>query len=111
MARWRNCLKFDLIKPLLESDNEAIGYFTCRDLLDEKTLEIDFVWDLPEVIAILRKQQPDGSWKYPDKVQGNEGVKYSLLETRKRLRYLVDQYEMNRQHPAVEKASEFVFSC
>jgi hypothetical protein len=94
-----------------DSDNEAIGYFTCRDLLDEKTLPIDFLWDLPEVKVLLRKQQPDGSWKYRDKQQGNTGVKYQLIETWKQLRYLVDMYEMDRRHPAVEKASEYVFSC
>jgi hypothetical protein len=96
---------------MLDSDNEAIGYFTCRDLLDEKTLPSDFLWDLPEVKVLLRKQQRDGSWKYPGKQQENTGVKYPLIETWKQFRYLVDMYEMDRRHPAVEKASEYVFSC
>ncbi|MGA9138889.1 MAG: prenyltransferase/squalene oxidase repeat-containing protein [Methanocella sp.] len=110
MADWLSLLKYDPVKPLMEADNKAAAYFTCRDLLGEEMLPIEWVWGLPGVRNILRKQQPDGSWK-PGKVHEGSGVQYPLLETWRHLRYLVDQYEMDRRHPAVEKAAEYVFSC
>jgi hypothetical protein len=111
MAGWRTRLRYDPIRPLLDSDYVAIAYFTCRDLAGEEVAPVNFVRDLPEVRQILRKQQPDGSWKYPGKLYQDSGVKYPLIETWKNLRYLIDQYEMDRGHPAVEKAAEYVFSC
>jgi hypothetical protein len=111
MAGWRTRLQFDPIVPLLASDNEAIAYFTCRDLLGQETGPVSLVWNLPEVKNILLKQQPDGSWGYPGRTHPDSGVKYSLIETWKMLRYLVDMYEMDRTHPAIGRAAGYVFSC
>lgn len=112
MADWRSQLRYDPIKPLIETDDEAIAYFTCRDLCDEEVLPIQRVWGLPVVRKILRKQLPDGSWKPASgKQEKSPGVKYPLVETYRYLRHLVDLYEMDRRHPAIERAAEYVFSC
>lgn len=38
-------------------------------------------------------------------------MKYSLIETWRHFRYLIQQYEMNKNHSAIRKASESLFSC
>ncbi|MBM4241440.1 MAG: hypothetical protein FJ150_07270 [Euryarchaeota archaeon] len=110
MADWQIEFKYNPIKPLLESGNESIIYFTKRDLLEEKVGTIEYVWNLPEVQNILKKQQKAGSWKPRGKKDENSGVKYSLIETWRHFRYLIQQYEMNKTHSAIELASEYLFS-
>ncbi len=104
-------LACDPIVPLVDSDEEAIAYFACRDLLDDDVGPVSCLWDLPQVQRILRKQQPDGSWKFPGKTHPGTGVKYPLIETWKMLRFLVDTYELGRGHMAIERAAEYMFSC
>lgn len=111
MAEWLSKFKYDPIKPLLESEDDAIIYFTKRDLLEEKVGPIDSVWDLNEVLKILKKQLEDGSWPTKGQKNKHSGVKYPLIETWKNLRFLIQQYEMNNSHSAIKKASEFIFSC
>jgi len=112
MKNWQQALKFDPISPLLSSNNEAIEYYVRRDLLDERVKPISHIWQLPEVQKVLRKQQADGSWKYP----GRKAVvypkhHYSLLETWKQFTLLVERYEFTKEHPTARKAAEFLFSC
>jgi hypothetical protein len=102
--------KYNPIKPLLASQNAAIVYFTERDLLERKAGSIETVWSLPEVQKIIKKQQANGSWKSGRSIQG-AGSKAALTETWRQLRFLIDQYELNKTHPAIQKAAEFVFSC
>ncbi|MCC7559663.1 MAG: hypothetical protein KO318_04425 [Methanobacterium sp.] len=98
------------LKSLLELGDEVIVYFTQRDLLGEKVNSIQHIWNLPEVQRILEKQFEDGSW--PSKYGNNQnGVKYSLIETWKALRFLIQQYEMDNTHPAIRIAAEYIFSC
>lgn len=110
MADWISKFKYYPIKPLMDSQNLAIIYFTKRDLLDTTTESIDCVWDLPEVQKMLKNQLDDGSWPAKGKKDENSGVKYSLIETWKHLKFLIQQYEMNNTHPAIKKAAEFIFS-
>ncbi|HTY90121.1 MAG TPA: prenyltransferase/squalene oxidase repeat-containing protein [Methanocella sp.] len=107
MSDWASRLKYDPIRPLTGSD--AIEYFTRRDLLGLDAGPIERIHQLPDVARIVRKQRPDGSWKYPGRTTCN-GVKYSLLETWKQLRFLVDQYGMGRPHMAIVKSAEYVFA-
>lgn len=112
MKSWRKSLKFDPISPLLPSNNEAIEYYVRRDLLDERVRPINYIWQLPEVKKLLKKQQADGSWKYPGKKTAVYPEHYySLLETWKRFRPLVKRYEFTKEHPAARKAAAFLFSC
>jgi hypothetical protein len=97
---------------MLQPENDAVSYFVRRDLLEERVEPITYIWQLPEAQKILRRQRPDGSWKYP----GKRTIKYpkhhyGLLETFKQFRLLVKRYELTREHPDGEKAAEFLFSC
>ena len=103
--------KYNPLKPLLESDDKAIVYFVKRDLLGERIHTIDYIWSLPEVKKIIKKQSSNGSWKVRGEKYENSGVKYSLIETWKQLRFLVQQYQMNKTNRTIKKAAEFVFSC
>ncbi len=43
-------MKYDPIKPLLESKNEVLILFARRDLLDEKGLDVKDLWEVPEAV-------------------------------------------------------------
>jgi hypothetical protein len=70
------------------------------------------LWQLPPALKIVNKQQANGSWRYPGK---NRQVyfynNYDLLETYRNLRLLVEMYGLNRDHPALRKAADYVFAC
>jgi hypothetical protein len=105
-------LKYDPIPPLLSSQNEDLIYFVRRDLMNEAVQPISYIWSLPYVQKIIKKQQPDGSWKYPGKqMVVFPKYHYSLVETWKQFRYLVDQYELTKKYEPIRKAAEFLFSC
>ena len=112
MAGWLDRLRYNPVQEMLQSGNDAASYFVRRDLLEERVEPITYVWQLPEAQKILRRQRHDGSWKYP----GKRTIKYpkhhyGLLETFKQFRLLVERYELTREHPAGEKAAEFLFTC
>lgn len=96
--------------PLLASGNPAIEYFTRRDILGEKVPPVKTLWDPPPVERIMRKQQADGSWKYPG---GNSRIRseedYDQLETYRMLGELVEKYGLDKRHPQIVKAAEFLF--
>ncbi|MDP2871211.1 MAG: terpene cyclase/mutase family protein [Bacillota bacterium] len=98
--------------PLLRGGDEAAAYFARRDLLGEDVPPVQVIWGLPAVQSILRRQKPDGSWPArAAKLKRAPSVKHPLVETYRNLRSLVDQYELTRLHPAVERAAEYVFGC
>jgi hypothetical protein len=96
--------RYDPIKPLIESGNRAIEFFTRRDILCEDAGEPGALRGLPEVQKIFKKQQPDGAFAKGER-------KEKLIETWRQLRFLVQMFELDRTHPAVGEAAEFIFSC
>ena len=96
--------------PLLESNNRAILSFLQRDLL-EKAVLVDDLWQLPEPQRILKRQKLDGSWLYPG---GKEHVRsqenYDQIETYRNLRILVEEFAFSKKHPAIQKATEYLFT-
>ena len=110
MQNWQKQMKFDPLPPLLASGSRAVEYFTRRDLLDENAGEVQQLWQLPEALKILNKQQPDGSWPRAGE-QKHAAINESLIETWVQLRFLVEQYGCTREHPQVRQAAEFIFSC
>jgi hypothetical protein len=109
MDEWRGQLGIDPLSSLLSSDNDALRYFVQRDLLDEKVGPVDALWDLPQVAKILRKQQEDGSWRYPGgKPELRSQENYNQLQTYKVLMDLVGKYGFTRKQPTLEKAAEFL---
>lgn len=107
---WLEKLLYDPLEPLISSENFAIEHFTRRDLLDEKVSSLTNLWDLDSPQKIIRKQQEDGSWKYPG---GHKHVRssenYNQFETLKQLGELVEKYGFNKNHPSIEKAAKFLF--
>ncbi len=112
MTQWFDRLEHDPIRGMLSSGNAAISYFVRRDLLGENVEPISIVWELPEVGKLLRKQSPDGSWRHKGKrTVAYPPHHYELMETFKRFRLLVERYRLTREHPAAEKAAEYLLSC
>jgi hypothetical protein len=109
MNSWYDELKVDPVPVLLSSGNEAIKYFTQRDLLDRRVDSVEILWKLPEVCKILKKQDYDGSWKYPVRANQMDHVNYDLYETYLILGELVEKYGFNREHESVKRAVEFIF--
>jgi len=111
VENWKNQLRVDPL-PLLEaSRNDALQYFLRRDLVGEEVGAVEALWELPQVAKILRKQQEDGSWKYPaGKEEIREQRSYNKLQTYKVLMDLVEKYGFTREHPAVERAADFLFT-
>jgi hypothetical protein len=109
--KWLLPLKSSPIAALVSCGNKAIESFARCVLIEETVEPVTVVWQLPEVLRLLRKQQPDGSWRH----SGKETITYpknhySLVETWKALRILVDHYEGTKQHEGVAKAAEYLFT-
>lgn len=105
-------LRFNPLSSLLASGDPALTYFVRCDLLGEVVGSVEALWELPEARRILKKQQSDGSWRYPGNTHsGLPGQNYDLLETFRQLGVLVEQYGFNRAHPAIQQAAAYVFSC
>jgi Squalene-hopene cyclase C-terminal domain/Prenyltransferase and squalene oxidase repeat len=110
MNSWQKELKVDPVPSLLSLENEAIKYFTMRDLLDKGVESIEILWKLPVAKKILKKQQNDGSWKYTGGKKHIRSQKnYNQLETYRILGELVEKYGFNREHESIQKAAEFLF--
>jgi len=101
-------LQYDPVPWLLSSEDEAVTTFVKRDLLKERVV-MKKLWDLPEPQRLVRRQQPDGSWRYP--VDKPRPYNYDLYETFNMLGVLVYKYGFDHFHPAVERAAAYVFSC
>lgn len=108
---WPLALKHDPLAPILSSENEAVAYFAARDLVGNANQNQEAIWRLPMALAIVNKQQMDGSWKYPG---GNQKVRsaenYNQIETYRNLGYLVEMFGFNKSNLVVAKAAEFIFS-
>ena len=105
-------LPFDPLPTLLGSEFAAVRYFARRDLLSEDPGPVNTLWALPAAQRILRKQQDNGSWRYPGRNrQLRTETNYDLLETYRQLAILLEKYGLDRRHPAVGKAADYFFSC
>lgn len=111
MADWNQQLKVNPLPTLLSSGDDALIYFTRRDLLEKKVDPIEKLWEIPQALKIVKKQQEDGSWRYPGKSEDDAWTNYDLLETFRQLRVLVEMYGLNRDHPAIPRAAGYIFSC
>lgn len=107
---WKNILKYDPIRPLINSKNKAIIFFTKRDLLGNGDGNIKTLWKLPQAQKILSQQQPEGFFKYPG---GNINIRsrenYNQLETYRNLGILVEKYGYNKKHPAIKNTADYLF--
>ena len=104
-------LKVDPVPVLASCGNAAIAFFARRDLLDVEAGSVSALWQLPEARKIVARQQPDGSWRYPGarpRVRSQEN--YDQLETFRQTSALVEKFGFTREHPAMERAADFLFS-
>jgi hypothetical protein len=98
------------IKTLLGTCNEALIAFTRRDLLGEE-VDIEELWTLPRVKRILKNQQSNGSWIYPNKnATLRSPTNYNQYQTYKTIAELVEFYGLNKKHDAIRNAAEYLFS-
>jgi hypothetical protein len=96
---------------LASSKDAAISFFARRDLLGMQVGQVSTLWDLPEAQQTLAKQNDDGSWPYP---RGKSHVRsrenYDQLETFRQANTLVEMFGFTREHAAIERAADFLFS-
>jgi hypothetical protein len=99
----------DPIAPLIASGIPAVANLTRRDLLCDSSTDREYLWELPDVRRILARQQSNGSWRYSG---GNPRIgsaaNYDQLETYRQLGFLVYKFELDRRHPAVQRAADFL---
>ncbi len=110
MEGWQASLKVDPIPTLLASDNAALASLVRHDLLGEEAHPLELLWHLPQVERLLRKQRSNGAWKYPSGGKVRTQEDYDQLETFRALGHLIEQYGLNRHHPAIGRAADFFFS-
>ncbi len=101
-------LRHDPLPWLLSTDDAAVTTLVRRDLLGRRA-DARPLWELPEARRILRRQQPDGRWCYPQHKPAP--FNYDLYETFNTLGTLVCKLGFDRRHPAVERGAAYVFSC
>lgn len=112
LARWSNLRGRDPIPVLLATGDEALSYFVRRDLLEEDPGPASVLWELPEARRLLRKQQANGSWRYPGgNPNSTPGCNYAVLETFRSLGFLVEMFDLDRRHPALQAAAAYLFAC
>jgi len=111
LGEWKKQFKFDPIPPLILTKSKALLYFIRYDLLEEDVGSIKQLWELDGAQKILKKQQRDGSWKYPG---GKKDIysqeNYDQLETYRQLGFLVEIYGFKNTHSAIKNAAKFLFS-
>jgi Squalene-hopene cyclase C-terminal domain len=91
--------------------NQAIAFFARRDLLGRTTGSVTDLWVMRTPLRIVRRQAPNGSWRYPGRnalLRSPEN--YDQIETFRQLAILVEQYGFTREHPSIELAAEFLLS-
>jgi len=92
---WPKQFKYDPVKPLIESNNPAVFYFTQRDLLQRNVAAPSAsLWTSIIPQRIISRQEPGGYWKALGKTED-----FYLVETFKQLQTLVYQYEFDKSHP------------
>jgi hypothetical protein len=98
------------VETLLNTGNNAVIAFTKRDLLGEE-VDIERLWTLSRVKRLLKKQQANGSWIYPNrKAVLRSPTNYNQYETYKTLAELVELYGLNKKHNAIRMVADYLFS-
>jgi hypothetical protein len=104
----RSRLAVDPIPLLLASKSEAVRFFARRDLLGERKGDERSLWELPAARKLIETQRPDGSWKNPAR-KANQRA-YDTLQTNRTLGDLVEKCAMDKRHPVVRSAVDFIYS-
>jgi hypothetical protein len=73
---------------------------------------VSALWELKEARRIVARQNLDGSWRYPGaqaRIRSQEN--YDQIETFRQVAILVEMFGFAREHPALARAAEYLFSC
>lgn len=112
MNNWLDVLSGNPLPTLLESSDTVLRYWVRRDLLVEQVEPVSDLWTLPSATRILRRQDTDGGWRYPNRQKMDaEPRKYGLVETFRQLGILVGIYGLNREHEALSRTADYLFRC
>ncbi len=111
MNRWKEYLNFDPIPFLESTKSSALHYFIEKDLLEVNPGPLKTLWESEHAYKIIKKQQEDGSWKYPG---GKKDIRspenYNLLETYRQLGFLTELFGFNKSHSSIQNAANYIFS-
>lgn len=112
MELWQKHLRFNPLPPLLRSTNPAIPYFARRELLHEQVVPIEELWKSCRLEKVFFSRQHDnGSWEYHGGVKTLRSKEnYDQFETYRILGELVEKYRLDKRHPAISLAAEYLFS-
>ncbi|MES2646037.1 MAG: hypothetical protein V4717_04120 [Bacteroidota bacterium] len=107
---WLDVFKYNPGEPLVGHADKAHSLSAQRDLFAIPISTID-LWQLKEPQSILRKQNINGSWDYPgakEHIRSKEN--YNQLETYRNVGILVEMFGFTKQHVAIQKAAEYLFT-
>ncbi|WP_027108434.1 hypothetical protein [Lacticigenium naphthae] len=106
---WLRPLNYNPLPPLLENDNNCIQLKVHADLFDE---EVDFesCWASKEVLKLIKKQQMEGYWIYPQARENTNRDNLNQYQTYRNFAKLVDMYSLDRSHAVIKKTAEYFFS-
>jgi hypothetical protein len=112
MDDWRSALHYDPIPALLAAESPSLRYLVRRDLLGKDVGAPSCLWETREVQRLLATQAENGSWPYPGggRPQLRSVEDYAQIETFRCVGLLVEKHAMDRRHPAIERAADFLFS-
>ncbi|HEY5667572.1 MAG TPA: hypothetical protein VIR03_00240 [Candidatus Saccharimonadales bacterium] len=106
---WTTAFTHNPVDPLAGAGDPAIAYIAGRDFLAKHPGDVNFLQQQPLAVSLARRQQADGSWKYPGgntKLRSQEN--YDQLETFRNLAYLVQMFEFDQSNAVVERAVDFL---
>ena len=109
MGKWFDKFNYNPIEPLINHKSEAVKVSAKKDLLN-KNISLTSLWKEPEAQKIIKRQNNNGSWKYPAaKEQIRTKENYNQIETYRNLGYLIEQFGFTNKHPSIQKAAEYLF--
>lgn len=104
-------LRYDPAKALRSSGSIAVRYLFEKDIVGQTAIQLEDVWQSREALAIVRKQQTDGSWVYTaKKADAWAEVNYEVYETTKQLAELAEKFRLNASHPAIQRTADYLLS-
>ena len=107
---WLKKFKYNPMESLQNFNAREINYFIEKDLLNIPKKE-DELWNLPEVIKLINKQESGGFWKYPGGDKRFRSEDYNQIETYRNFGILIEKYGLNKNHRAISNAAKYLFSC
>lgn len=106
---WLRQLNYDPIEPLIKKSDDSLKLKVYKDLCDREVC-FESNWAAKEVLDLVKIQDPQGSWRYPQKRGHTHRADLNQYQTYRNLGKLVEMYDLDRSHSAVQNAAEYFFS-